>query len=164
MVKNSPLVQETWVRSLGGKDPLEKEMATHSSILAWKIPWTEGPGGWQSVGLKSWTWLSDQAHTCRVTLKDSGLPAQGTWCPKRGIWRPTEMCARTSSRDHWGRDWGDASSSQRTLHTTNPRKLQRGLGQVLGHGLWRNQPHHHCLDRPASRLWGYTLLLSVVLC
>ena len=43
-------VQETWVRSLGGEDPLEKEMATHSSILAWKTLWTEEPGGPQSMG------------------------------------------------------------------------------------------------------------------
>ena len=49
-VKNLPAVQETWVRSLGWEDPLEKEMATHSSILAWKIPWTEEPGGLQSMG------------------------------------------------------------------------------------------------------------------
>jgi len=41
---------ETWVQSLGQEDPLEKEMATHSSILAWKIPWTEEPGGLQSMG------------------------------------------------------------------------------------------------------------------
>ena len=44
MVKSLPAVQETWVQSLGWEDPLEKEMATHSSILAWKIPWTEEPG------------------------------------------------------------------------------------------------------------------------
>ena len=44
-VKNLPAVQETLVRSLGQEDPLEKEMATHSSILAWKIPWAEEPGG-----------------------------------------------------------------------------------------------------------------------
>ena len=44
MVKNLPEMQETQVRSLGQKDPLEKEMATHSSILAWKIPWAEKPG------------------------------------------------------------------------------------------------------------------------
>ena len=50
MVKNPPAVQETWVRSLGWEDPLEKEMATHSSILAWRIPWTEEPGGLQSMG------------------------------------------------------------------------------------------------------------------
>ena len=50
MVKNLPAMQETQVRSLGWEDPLEKEMATHSSILAWRIPWTEEPGGLQSIG------------------------------------------------------------------------------------------------------------------
>ena len=43
-------MQETWIRFLGWEDPLEKEMAIHSSILAWKIPWTEEPGGLQSMG------------------------------------------------------------------------------------------------------------------
>ena len=50
MVKNLPAVQETWVRFLEWEDPLEKEMATHSSILAWKTPWTEEPGRLQSMG------------------------------------------------------------------------------------------------------------------
>ena len=50
MVKNLPAMQETWVQSLGWEDPLEKGMATHSSILAWRIPWTEEPGALQSVG------------------------------------------------------------------------------------------------------------------
>ena len=50
MVKNLPAVQETQVRSLTWEDPLEKEMTTHSSILAWRIPWTEEPGRLQSVG------------------------------------------------------------------------------------------------------------------
>ena len=45
MVKSLPAMQETWVQSLGQKDTLEKKIATHSSILAWRIPWTEGPGG-----------------------------------------------------------------------------------------------------------------------
>ena len=49
VVKNLPTIQETQVRSLGQEDPLEKGMATHSSILAWKIPWTEEPGGPQSM-------------------------------------------------------------------------------------------------------------------
>ena len=49
-VKSLPAVQETRVRSLGGEDPLEEGMATHSSILAWKIPWMEEPGGLQSMG------------------------------------------------------------------------------------------------------------------
>ena len=49
MVKNLPAMQETWVQSLGLEDPLEKGMAAHSNILAWEIPWTEEPGGLQSM-------------------------------------------------------------------------------------------------------------------
>ena len=49
-VKNPPAMQETWVRSLGWEDPLEEGMAAHSSILAWRIPWTEVPGELQSMG------------------------------------------------------------------------------------------------------------------
>ena len=49
-VKNPPAMQETWVRFLGQKYPLEKDMAIHSSILAWKVPWTEEPGRLQSMG------------------------------------------------------------------------------------------------------------------
>ena len=50
MVKHPPAMQETWVRSLGREDALEEGMATHSSILAWRIPWTEKPGRIQSMG------------------------------------------------------------------------------------------------------------------
>ena len=60
MVKNLPTVWETWVWSLGQEDPLEKGMATHSSIFAWRILWTEEPGELQSMGVsKSRTQLSD---------------------------------------------------------------------------------------------------------
>ena len=60
MVKKPPAKQETQVQSLGRKDPLEKEMATHSSVLAWRIPWTEEPGGLQPIGSKnSWIRLSN---------------------------------------------------------------------------------------------------------
>ena len=58
MVKNLPAMQETWVQSLGWDDPLEKGMATHSSILTWRIPWTEEPGG-QSMGSQRQTQLSN---------------------------------------------------------------------------------------------------------
>ena len=57
MVKNLPATQETKIRSLGWEDPLEERMSTHSSILAWRIPWTEEPGGLQSMELQSWTQL-----------------------------------------------------------------------------------------------------------
>jgi len=52
MVKKVPAIPEAQLQSLGGEDPLEKGMATHSSILAWRIPWTEEPGGLQSMGSK----------------------------------------------------------------------------------------------------------------
>ena len=59
----SLLMQEDWVWSLGWEDYLEKEMATHSSILAWEIPWTKEPDGLLSIALQSQAWLSDWAHT-----------------------------------------------------------------------------------------------------
>ena len=59
LVKNPPTVQETWVPSLGWEHPLENGMATLSSILAWRIPWLEEPGGLQSMGSQSQTQLSD---------------------------------------------------------------------------------------------------------
>ena len=68
MVKRLPAMREIWVRSLGGEDPLEKEMATHSSILAWKITWTEEPGKLQSVG--SWTRLRDSTFTFTRKISD----------------------------------------------------------------------------------------------
>ena len=58
MVRNPPAKRETWVRSLGWKDPLEEEMETHSSILAWETPWTEQPGRLQSIGSQE----SDTTH------------------------------------------------------------------------------------------------------
>ena len=70
MVKHLPTMQETRVRSLGRKDPLEKEMATHFNILAWRIPWTEEPGRLQSMGVtKSQTGLSGFTHIQSHTLK-----------------------------------------------------------------------------------------------
>ena len=64
LLKSLPAMQETQVQFLGGKDPLEKEMATHSSILACIIPWTEKPGGLQSMGLKEldMTWWLNHHH------------------------------------------------------------------------------------------------------
>ena len=61
MPKNPPAVQATWVPSMGQEDPLEKGMATHSSILAWRIPWTERGAWWATVHgvAKSWTQLSN---------------------------------------------------------------------------------------------------------
>ena len=70
MVKN-PKMQETWVQSLGWEDPLEKVMATHSKVLAWRIPWTGEPGRLQSMGSQSQTQLS--IHTTHTPQKAQAL-------------------------------------------------------------------------------------------
>ena len=63
MVQHLSTMQETWVPSLGWEDPLEKEMAIHTSTIAWKIPWAEEPGRLQSMGLQSLTQLSNFTFT-----------------------------------------------------------------------------------------------------
>ena len=111
IVKNLPSVQETWVRSLGWEDPLEKGMATHSSILAWRIPWTEEPGGLQSRGHKesdTTEQLSQRLRRasgpgravlhCSVTRRDGGLaqPCQRRPCHAVGpgtLPCPTRLCS-----------------------------------------------------------------------
>ena len=69
MVKNLPAMQEMWVQSLGREDPLEMEMATHSSILAWEILWTEEPGGLRSMGSQrvGHNWVTKCVHMCVYT-------------------------------------------------------------------------------------------------
>ena len=68
-VKRLPTMQETWVRPLGQEDPLEKDMATHSSILAWKIPWTGEPGRLQSMGSQRVRHDSDFTFTFMTKFK-----------------------------------------------------------------------------------------------
>ena len=93
-VKNLPAMQETWVGSLGQEDPLEKERATHFSILAWEIPWTKEPGRLQSMGLKSWTWLSvkppPMANRCQldewVVKREIWINTVGEWVGRAGDW------------------------------------------------------------------------------
>ena len=88
-VKNLPAMQETQLRSLGQEDPLEKEMAAHSSIPAWRIPWTEEPGSpW---GRKNWTRLSN--YTTTVGKRPVGL---------EGIWKVSEEATITSRREMMG--------------------------------------------------------------
>ena len=69
-VRNLPAMQKTWVRFLGWEDPMEKEMATHSRILTWRIPWKEEPGS-----RKSWTRLSKTKPTLPVHSQHEGFPA-----------------------------------------------------------------------------------------
>ena len=89
-VKHLPTMWETWVWSLGQEDPLEKEIATHSSTLAWRIPWTEEPGGLQSMRLQSQTWLGDLTSLYFIqSLLDPGLEKLVSCLPWR--WSPSHI-------------------------------------------------------------------------
>ena len=72
IVKNLPAMQKTWVRSLGQEDPQEEGLATHSSIIAWRIPWTEEPGGLQSKGRKE----SDITERFSLLLRTTDSPRE----------------------------------------------------------------------------------------
>ena len=91
-VKNLPAIQKTWVWSLGQEDPLEKGMETHSSILAWRIPWTEEPGGLQSMGSQrvSHDWVTSSFTFFQVSAK---LVNVRWWQTRKIIW---------PSNRHWG--------------------------------------------------------------
>ena len=75
-----PTMWETWVQSLGWEDLLEKGKPTHSSILVWRIPWTEEPGGLQSMGCKNWTRLSDHTHQ-KVIYKEKNQTFPSPFLP-----------------------------------------------------------------------------------
>ena len=82
MVKNLPAVQETWVQSLGWEDPLEEGTATYSSVLAWRIPWTEEPGGLQPPGLRR------VGTTERLNTKHQVFSAGSHQCKRdQGEWK-----------------------------------------------------------------------------
>ena len=102
-VKNLPVLQATWVQSLGQKDPLEKGIATHSSILAWRNPWAEEPGELQSMGPQSDTTVTNtftfhfQGHLCLVSI---GYLYSRVWVkfPCVFIYQITLILSRTSWR------------------------------------------------------------------
>ena len=80
MVKNLPAVKEIWVPSLGREDPLEKGMSTHFSILAWKIPWTEEPGGHSPWGLRELA-MTEVLALSLFTFKELQVPFVDLICP-----------------------------------------------------------------------------------
>ena len=135
VVKNLPAVQETqetWVWSVGWEDPLEKEMATHSSILAWEIPWTQEPGRPQSMeSQKSWTQLqfSSVTQSCPILCdpmnhSTPGLPIHH------------QLPESTQTHIHWV---GDAIQPSQTLSSPSPPALN--LSQHQGLLKWVSSSH-----------------------
>ena len=123
MVNNLSAMQETWVRSLVQEDPLEKEMATHSSILAWRILWTEEPGGLQSVGSQR---VRHDSHKHTVQSDDQ-MVSQVTVCKLLFVFW-TSLCVKPCLGP-----WGGLSVTPKVwlspLHSSDPAV---GPGQVTG--------------------------------
>ena len=116
-------MQETRVRSLGRKDTLEKEMATHSGTLAWKIPWTEEPGRLQSMGSQSRTRLSNFTFTFSSSDGEESTCNAGGLVPSLGREDPLEKeMAPHSSTLAWKIPW-----------TEEPGRLQSMGSQRVGH-------------------------------
>ena len=139
MVKRLPTMQETWVQFLGWKDLLEKKMATHSSILAWKIPWTEEPGRLQSMGSQSQTWPRDFtffsyffSSLMHYSFQNPGetITSEKDIEPIDEIHQKLQCCSQ-----HWSKK-GPNSSPQQCLtayRTTNTSKVQWIGYEVLPH-------------------------------
>ena len=101
-LKCLPAMRETWVRSLGREDPLEKQMATHSSVLAWRIPWTEEPGGLQSTRLQrvGHDWATSLSYTFFLSLF-YGCSWLLSWVkPGTLIWWPSLKLTQDLRHDH----------------------------------------------------------------
>ena len=116
MVKNLPTIQETWVQPLGQEDLLEKGMATHSSILAWRLPWTEQPGGLQSTGLQKvgheWFWLTPVA--CGILVPRPGM-------------EPLPLVVKVQSLSHSCAPCSEGAESWPLDHQGSPRSLHYEL-------------------------------------
>ena len=147
-VKNLPAMQETqetWIQSLAWEDPLEKGMATHSSIFAWKIPWTEEPGGLQSMGLQT-VGHSDQITNKKRYIKPQLLWQEWKWEIKTRLWeikregllKPREHCCCSVTQSH------------RTLATPWTAARQTSLSFIISRNLIMRDHER----RIAKTWWG----------
>ena len=108
-VENLPAMRETWVQPLGQEDPLEKRMATHSSILAWRIPWTEEPGGSQFMGSQrvEYDWVTNtftRGHLIKPTTPSPHLGNFSVWLmvhtPPFSLHIPLSRCLRKGNSEN----------------------------------------------------------------
>ena len=132
MVKHLPAMREAWVWSLGLEDPLEKELSTHSSIFAWKIPWTEEPGRLQSMALQrvEHDWVTNTSPVAQMVKK---LPSV----------REISVIS-LGQKDHLQKEMATHSSihAWRIPWTGEPGGLQSIESQTVGHD-WATKTHTH---------------------
>ena len=143
---------ETWVQSLGRENPLEKEMATHSSILAWRIPWMEEPDGLQPMGSQSRTRLSDFAFTFHLHALEKEMTTHSSVPAWRipGTGEPGGLPSMGSHRVR--HDWSDLASislyGYTTVYLSTP--LLRDI--LLASNLWKSQ--RMLLKHSHAGFWG----------
>ena len=140
MVKNLLVRQETWVWSLGWEDPLEESMATHSSILAWIVPWTEVPGGLHSWGRKesdTTEWLNNfSLSLLKWNLSVCQTRSQWQWESHTNLSLPPPVPARGWSNNN---SWcgADCTSWLQRINSFNPRPVRQARCPSSFHG-WEN--------------------------
>ena len=136
VVSNLPAMQETQVQSLNQKDPLEKEIATHSSILAWRIPWTEGPGRLQSMGSQRvrHDWVTNTLER-RQEVPALNVPCQPPQSSQSGIHLGWEMClppGRALSQTRYEQEDWPETTRKLTPSPYNLRAQVMWLSSSLG--------------------------------
>ena len=141
MVKHLPTMQETWVWFLGGEDPQEKEMATRSSILAWRIPWTEEPGELQSTGSQrvGHDWVTN-THTYNLNCHPSLASQVAHWVKNSPAMQKTQETQVPSLSQEDPLEKGIATHSSilvwRIPWTEEPGELQSKGSQTTGYDWW----------------------------
>ena len=159
MVKHLPTMWETRVRFLGQEDPLEREMATHSSIHAWKIPWTEKHDKLQFMGSQSWTWLSDFTLTLYRMLQYYSAIKRNNIVPFAELWMDLQTVIKSdvkSKREKqmsyntiymWDLEkcyrWTYLQNRNRETDVENKLTDTKGEGRVGWIGRW-GLTHIHC--------------------
>ena len=151
-VKNLPTIQETWVQALCQEDPLEKGMATHSTIPAWRLPWTEEPNGLQSTGLQKvgheWFWLTPVA--CGILVPPPGM-------------EPVPPVVKVQSLNHWTtREVLDLSLLDSLLVTFSwaPTHQYLNLEIPFPPALWNMFPSMYQCDPVASGQHPFWLVIK----
>ena len=150
MVKSLPAVRETWVRSLDQGDPLEKEMATHSSLLAWEIPWTEKPGGYSPWGHKE---SVDTTERLNISISSSRAVGTKKSTTKLSGKHCLLFVAVATTWQHRGWGWGSGGMSRLVSPAQPPRRPGAGISWPLasrGRGCSRADQGRRCSSASSS--------------
>ena len=148
MVKHLPTMWETWVQSLGQEDLLEKEMATHSSILAWEIPWTEEPGRLQSMELQrvghDWATSPSPSPSCDRWINQGPVKVNCLTQGSQGDWSEERECLEVVWQVLW---WSGAQAMENVLETGLYGQSSKGIRGKGIESLWKWIEFQHWISQ-----------------